>query len=364
MTASSGPVLYTAAQRSEAAEWFVLIRDESPERDFLQDWLRWMDADEGNRRAFEAVESAWNAAPTRLKPRLPSRAAVESDDYSGEELVRAWLRGQHRVPWWRRWAEMFATGWGATGPRGRRVAFATSIFLVLGLVGYIARQELAGTGAGVFQTKIGEQFEIVLSDGSHVWLGAHSRLSVAYTASRREIRLESGEAYFSVHKDKNWPFVVHSVGGDITAVGTAFDVRVVSNRVSVAVTQGVVSVAPERFRPGPDAAPLRVGSGQQLTIDRENSVEMLVVTASLNPGERARWREGVLVYRDETLRDVVLDLSRYSPQPLTIGDRTAGELRFSGVIYKGAIEEWASALPESFPVTLDREPNGLIIRSH
>ena len=48
---------------------------------------------------------------------------------------------------------------------------------------------------------------------------------------------------------------------------------------------------------------------------------------------------------------------------MTIGDRLAGDLRFSGVIYKDAIAEWASALPESFPVTLDREPDGLTIRS-
>ncbi len=201
-------------------------------------------------------------------------------------------------------------------------------------------------------TKTGEQIEITLADGSHVTLGAKSRLLIAFAKERRGVRLDAGEAFFSVKKDRTRPFTVHAVSGDITAVGTSFDVRAVADRVTVAVTEGVVSVTPESRSATPAPAAVQVASGQQLTMDSRKPTQTLAVTQSPSLGERARWREGVLVYRDEPLRDVVADVARYSHQELEITGDSVGELRFSGVVYKNAVDEWAAALPESFPVKL------------
>src|ERR1700722_8934613 len=55
------PMNYSDVQRLEAAEWFFDIHDaEDPSAELLQEWIRWLDASEGNRRAFEAVESAYH----------------------------------------------------------------------------------------------------------------------------------------------------------------------------------------------------------------------------------------------------------------------------------------------------------------
>ena len=99
--------------------------------------------------------------------------------------------------------------------------------------------------ADEFVTRTGEQMEVTLDDGSHVWLGAKSRLSVAFTGQQRAVRLDSGEAFFSVRKDRRRPFTVHASNGDITAVGTAFNVREVADRVIVTVAEGVVKVSRE-----------------------------------------------------------------------------------------------------------------------
>jgi transmembrane sensor len=352
MNPSSAPVVpYTDSQRREAAEWFVVIRDEDdPNAETLQGWLRWMEATEGNRVAFEAVAQAWHTTPAALASLMPTPSELAADNYGGDEPVDQWLSSR-RQPIQR---QRVRRGWAA----------AASV-VAIGVLLYAASRHLLSTAApsDEFVTKTGEQIEITLADGSHVSLGAKSRLLVAFTKERRAVRLDAGEAFFSVKKDRIRPFTVHAVSGDITAVGTAFDVRAVADRMTVAVTEGIVSVSSDSQYAAAARAAVQVASGQQLTIDSQQPHQALTVMQSPNPGERARWREGVLVYRDEPLRDVVADVARYSNQELEITDASVGELHFSGVVYKNAVDEWAAALPESFPVKLVSQGGRLTIRS-
>jgi transmembrane sensor len=248
------------------------------------------------------------------------------------------------------------------------LAAAASVVVVIAS-GLLLTSEWHGRTASEsdeFVTKTGEQIQIKLKDGSQVWLGGKSRLAVAFTKESRVVRLEAGEAFFSVKKDRQRRFRVHTASGDITAVGTAFDVRSVADRVTVSVTEGVVSVASgtgAHTGPETQAASVRIGVGQQAVIDARQLDQAPKVTQNSIPGERARWREGSLVYRDEPLRDVVADVARYSDKPLEIADESVGDLHYSGVVNKSAIEEWAVALHESFPVKIEVNDGRLIIKS-
>ena len=85
MSDSPSMLPYTDAQRREAADWFVIIRAENdPKADSIQAWLRWMDQDEGNRAAFDAVGRAWHVAPDSGARELPTPAELLEDDYDGE----------------------------------------------------------------------------------------------------------------------------------------------------------------------------------------------------------------------------------------------------------------------------------------
>jgi transmembrane sensor len=221
----------------------------------------------------------------------------------------------------------------------------------------------AGSRSDEFVTTVGEHLQITLADGSHVWLGPKSKLVVAFTQQVRSTQLAAGEAFFTVHKDHHRPFTVRSVGGDITAVGTAFNVRAVQDRVTVAVSEGVVTVAPMEEVIVQEPTTVRVASGQQVTFTAREPIQALAITQTPSLGERARWRDGVLVYRDEPLRDVVTDVVRYSDKQIDIVDPAIGELHYSGIVYKSAIQEWTNALPESFPVKIVSEANRVIIKA-
>lgn len=77
---------------------------------------------------------------------------------------------------------------------------------------------------------------VVLSDGSHIWLNAHS--SIKYPkkfTSTRNIYLD-GEGYFEVAHDSSHPFVVHTAKTRTRVLGTKFNVRSYPSEKQVVVT--------------------------------------------------------------------------------------------------------------------------------
>jgi transmembrane sensor len=219
-----------------------------------------------------------------------------------------------------------------------------------------------------FATRTGEQMQVTLPDGSQVNLGARSKLTIAYTGAARDVRLETGEAFFAVHKDAMRPFRVHVLDGIVTAVGTAFDVRTTNDRVVVAVAEGTVQVnGPVTTRPaaGLSRAPgahdpmaraavtrLRRGEAIDFVSSREGNAIQPASVTRVDPADPARWREGWLVYRDEPLRDVLADIGRYSDRDIVVADSLSVNPHFTGAVFKDSIIEWLESLPNTFPVTV------------
>ncbi len=350
---------YTAEQRTEAAEWFVVMReDQDPDPELLQAWLQWMEASAGNRSAFQAVERAWHQVSCSLVLTMPGERELAEDHYDGAVSVMQW-RTELDTP----------AGTWAGSRRRRRIIATAAVFAVLTVVGgWIGSgwlRQLMAPSVGEFVTATGEDRTIVLADGSRVQIGARSRLVADFTAERRGLWLESGEAYFSVRRDPGRPFTVHTPRGEVTALGTEFNVRTLPDRDVVVVTEGAVSVASgsqvdvDGRQSSAVSTARRVRAGQQLIFGGAHAAGELVVGSSL--GERARWREGWLVYRDEPLGEVLADVARYSKWRIDISEQAVAELRFSGAVHRGDIDEWLFALPESFPIALQADSARLLI---
>jgi len=348
----------------QASEWFITIHAaEDPLPELVQGWLDWLETDEGHQRAFDDIVRIWHSTTPAII--ACHRAVPDEAQYDGSISVAEW-RARERVQRRRRVRDRFLS------PLWRRGLSSVAAGLVLVCIGSVIllhpwalRSESETFPAETFETHTGERHEWVLPDGSVVALGPRSRLSVAYTAARRQIRLDVGEAFFRVKKNPHWPFTVMSLNGRITAVGTAFDVRAIADRVTVTVREGTVAIGASSAVPAAlqGASPtglVRVTRGEQAVYDSDRPASDPKITR-VDPSESARWQEGWLVYRNEPLKYVIADLSRYANLNVDVAG-SAGELRFSGTVAAAQISEWIVALPGVSPVQLQHQGDHIVIK--
>lgn len=91
----------------------------------------------------------------------------------------------------------------------------------------------------------GQKSQLLLPDGTEVWLNSGSRLSYSYEFNTldRVVNLE-GEAFFDVKKDQQHPFVVKTGMVEVKVHGTSFNVQAYTDEedIRVALLHGKVSL--------------------------------------------------------------------------------------------------------------------------
>ena len=181
---------------------------------------------EEQRARFDAMEQAWNAT------HVPS-AAVE------EEWRRVWCRIQGRSPIRMRSRKIHL--------RRKLAAAAVALVLVSSLVTYFFISHHSGPEA--YYTCIaplGGKAEVLLPDGSRVWLNAGSdlRYPASFGGDSRMVEL-NGEAYFEVAKHAGSKFTVNTKGYDVIVHGTKFNISAYDDDASVTTTllEGSVQVS-------------------------------------------------------------------------------------------------------------------------
>lgn len=96
------------------------------------------------------------------------------------------------------------------------------------------------------ETPVGGQYQVLLPDGTKVWLNARSALRFPVHFSDTERRVEiSGEAYLEVAHDKTKPFRVVNPGQVVEVLGTHFNVNAYDNEDAIKTTllKGSVKIA-------------------------------------------------------------------------------------------------------------------------
>lgn len=157
----------------------------------------------------------------------------------------------------------------------------------------------------VIQIPKGGEYELILPDGTHVWMNSDSKLSFPsqFVSVSREVTLD-GEAYFAVTKREGKPFVVKLFDDvRIQVLGTEFNVQAYSDSRTIETTlcQGAVRVS------GLDSA-VTLSPSQQLVYDGEKrDWQMRVVNTHLYTA----WREGMFVFENEPLEDIMTTLARW-----------------------------------------------------
>lgn len=242
----------------------------------------------------------------------------------------------------------------------------------------------------VYATAQGEQIRQSLPDGSTLWVNSNSMVEVNYLSDKRRINLLKGQAHFEVAKDPNRPFEVYVDDKMIKAIGTAFTVYRLQDRIEVVVTEGKVDLSLVK-------STLTIDPSSQTSIGKRKAVKQatqhtdppqdeIQVLASLEAGQsvaipvetyelelaikenkigdltrKLSWRDGKLVFAGESLEEVVREVNRHSPVVITMADPELRKLRIGGQFQVGETEALFDVLESGFGIKVSRIDDNYVV---
>jgi transmembrane sensor len=202
-------------------------------------------------------------------------------------------------------------------------------------------------GTGVLTTAKGEFRKVPLADKSVADINSGSQLEWKPMQNQRQLALRRGEVWLEVAKDKSKPFIVEAGAVRVRAVGTAFGVRRFSNGAEVLVTEGTVEVW---SNDGTAQKRLLTAGEQAFVPDRAATI-----TVARQPAEVARklaWREGKVVFNNQTLSEAVADFNRYSEKKIVIMTPALGKRKLVGQYQIDAPELFAQDVSSMLEVPI------------
>jgi ferric-dicitrate binding protein FerR (iron transport regulator) len=152
----------------------------------------------------------------------------------------------------------------------------------------------------------GERKQIILPDGSEVWLNSGSLLihEKEFAGKIRSVHLY-GEANFSVAANKKKPFIVKTAYMDVEALGTVFNVQSYADtELSIAtLEEGKVRITPKQE----DITPVVLSPNQQLIYNR---ISKTVTTRQADAARLSMWKKGYLMFRNDSFESIAKTLER------------------------------------------------------
>lgn len=203
---------------------------------------------------------------------------------------------------------------------------------------------------------VGGEYQLVLSDGTKVWLNSQSRLRypVVFAEGVREVEL-TGEAYFEVTSGGKAPFRIHLRDRlRVEVTGTAFNVR---DYPDEEVLETVLEEGGVRMVKDGDSVRLTPG---MKGIYRPESGDLS--TETVDTELYTSWRNGQFVFRDEKLENILHKLSRWYEIQVSFRDEYTKEMVFSGSIRKyDTIEKLLDAIETAGGVCFEIQGNAVIV---
>ena len=149
----------------------------------------------------------------------------------------------------------------------------------------------------------GGQHQLVLADGTKVWLNAESSLHypTSFVGKERKVTL-MGEGYFEVAKNADKPFYVQVGVMKVQVLGTHFNINAYSDEKNIATTlmEGKVTV-----NNGIEEILLKPGQQAQASSNQLKKVY------DVDMDEILAWKNGEFVFNETELRDAMKSLSRW-----------------------------------------------------
>ena len=192
----------------------------------------------------------------------------------------------------------------------------------------------------IISTPRGGQYQVVLSDGSKVWLNAASslRFPVSFAGDKRTVTL-SGEGYFEVAHDAAKPFTVFINGVEVRVLGTHFNINAYTDEGTVKTTllEGSVKVS----KGGVDKM---ISPGEQAAIENnDNASSPAIRVQRVDVDAVTAWKNGRFVFKGDSIQSVMRQLARWYDAEISYEKNVTSE-EFVGVINRSRHDNIADIL--------------------
>jgi len=231
-----------------------------------------------------------------------------------------------------------------------RIAAVAAILII----GIFSIYYLLGTGINqnrIEITSIERGKEIVLADGSKVWLNKNAVLTYPdkFDKNTRNVEL-SGEAFFEIAKNPNKPFIINMSNATVTVVGTSFNINSKENETEIVVATGTVKVSDTD---NSKSKLITVGYSAKVS---DNNIEKYKTSS---PNYLA-WKTGEFVFKDTPINQVVKDLNSYYKSQIILNNDEIKCL-LTATFIKANLEDIVDVLKLTCDIEIIKDDNNYII---
>ena len=178
----------------------------------------------------------------------------------------------------------------------------------------------------------GGQFQVVLEDGTEVWLNSESKLKYPVRfkeGETRKVELIYGEAYFVVSPSTNHQgakFKVFNNAQEVEVIGTQFNIKAYKdeNSISTTLVEGKVNVSIENRKQS-------LVPNQQLIL---NTISNTTSIQDVDVYNEIAWKDGVFSFDEKSLEEIMTVLSRWYDIEVVFKTKSIEKLEFVGILRK------------------------------
>jgi transmembrane sensor len=230
-------------------------------------------------------------------------------------------------------------------------------------------------------TRNGSKTNLILPDGTKVWLNAGSTLTYDSSFGKiiREVAL-SGEAFFDVTKNKEKPFIIHASNINIKVIGTEFNVRSYPSdkKLEASLIRGSIEVT---FKGRPDKK-IILKPNEKIVVDNKELAENLLETSRQNRRDKPNqvqgvgikklthelktgtiietsWVENKLIFQDESFEEIARMLERWYGVSIIFKNNRLKEDHLTGSFRNETIRQALDAMKftSDFNYEIDKNNN-------
>lgn len=294
--------------------------------------LAWVNETEENKKIFAEMSQDWSAASSYK----------QYDDVKANVLSH--LEGESKTSVRRPHIFRFAAR-----IAGLAAAVALIVAAAFTLVKLDGTEKLYASQMMTVKTMPGQKSELVLPDGTHIWLNSGSEISYSadYNVGNRRISLNSGEAFFDVAKSDKSEFILDAGSLGVKVYGTKFNVRRYEDdpEVDVTLEEGHIDVLSPEGEKWTEMFP-----GQKFSLDKTTGGKSLVMCAAEMDGV---WRLGELVIKQASIDNVLRLMERWYGVRMTVFGECDAERRFWMIIKTESLREMLDKLDKLVPLSYD-----------